>query len=66
MNYNQYLFSCLLKLYNTDYEQLPYDEQYDVGKEAYKRFTRTTYNDLEKPLYECIVNYLSDGNHEYL
>lgn len=66
MNYNQYLFSCLLKLYNTEYEQLPYDEQYDVVKEAYKRFTKSAYNNPEKPMYECIVDYLSDGNYEYL
>lgn len=63
MNYNQYLFSCLLKLSSTEFEQLPYDEQYDFAKEEFKRFSKSDYNNPEKSLYECISNYIL--NYEY-
>lgn len=64
IGYDTYLFSCLLKLYNTTFEQLPYDEQFELLPELYERFKRSTYNRYGKGLYECIVDYLSDGNFE--
>ena len=29
MNYDLYLFSCLIKFYDADFEEEPYDYQYD-------------------------------------
>lgn len=64
IGYDTYLFSCLLKQYNTTFEQLPYDEQFELLPELYERFDKSPYNKHGKGLYECIVDYLSDGNFE--
>jgi len=65
MNYNTYLFCCLLKHFNSEFDELPYDEQYDVVKEAYKKFKKSDYNKSTKSEYECMLEYLSDGNHDF-
>ena len=64
IGYDTYLFSCLLKHYNTTFEQLPYDEQFELLTELYGRFEKSEYNNPNKGLYECIVDYLSDGNYK--
>lgn len=62
IGYESYLFSCLLKQYNTEFEQLPYDEQFEQLPDLYERFRQSQYNQPSRGLYECIVDYLSDGN----
>ena len=60
MSYNQYLFSCLLKLFDSEFEQMEYDIQYDVVFSKYEEFENSSYNDENRDEYECIVEYLTD------
>jgi len=60
MDYNQYLFSCLLKLFDKEFEQMEYDIQFDVAIAEYEIFENSKYNDVNRPEYECIVEYLTD------
>lgn len=61
MNYDTYLFSCLLKLYNSEFEQMPYDQQYDMLPVLFELFENSKYNDVNRGLYECLIDYFSDG-----
>jgi hypothetical protein len=60
MDYSQYLFSCLLKLFDSEFEQMEYDIQYDVAISEYEEFENSSYNDENRGEYECIVEYLTD------
>jgi hypothetical protein len=60
MSYNEYLFCCLLKLYDKTFEELEYDLQYKLGMKQYKHFQSTDFNDISIDLYQCIINYLED------
>lgn len=62
MDYNQYLFSCLMKLFDKEFEQMEYDIQFDVAIAEYEIFENSNYNDGTRPEYECIVEYLTDKN----
>jgi hypothetical protein len=57
-NYEIYLFSCLLKLYDKDFDSLPYDVQFDVLPEYYHHFELSEFNTDDKGLYKCIEDYL--------
>jgi hypothetical protein len=59
MNYDVYLFSCLLKEFSYKFEQRPYDEQYDIATNEFKKFESSKFNDINKGAYECIVDYIS-------
>jgi hypothetical protein len=59
MNYNIYLFSCLLKLFDKEFEQLEYDIQYEKAVKEYMKFSSSKFNDVTKSEYDCIVNYLT-------
>jgi hypothetical protein len=60
MNYNYYLFSCLLKEYDKDFEQMEYDLQFKKIPKLYEEFFISDFNDTNKSEYECIVDYLKD------
>jgi len=60
MNYSQYLFSCLIKLYDSEFEQMEYDIQFYDTINEYEIFENSNFNDGNKSEYECIVNYLND------
>lgn len=60
MNYSEYLFCCLLKLYAKTFEGLEYDSQYKLGMLQYKDFENSRFNVNAKSEYECIINYLED------
>jgi hypothetical protein len=62
MQYEVYLFSNLLKLFDFDFDELSYDYQYDEAFVKYEEFDNSEFNVGEKPLYECMVNYL---RHKY-
>ena len=65
MNYNEYLFSCLLKIYDKNFAELEYDLQYEKVAELYLEFTQSKFDDDAKPEYECIVEYLEDKYIKY-
>ena len=60
MNYSQYLFSCLFKLFDEEFEQMPYDSQFNEAMYEYSIFEGSKFNDGNKGEYECIVDYLND------
>jgi hypothetical protein len=62
MIYDTYLFACLLKEYDDDFNNEPYDLQYDMVPGLFKEFEKTKFNDKNKSLYDCIVEYLE---HKY-
>lgn len=58
MNYDIYLFACLLREFSNEFDNTPYDEQYDIAIREFKKFEQSQYNDTNKGSYECIENYL--------
>lgn len=60
MNYDQYLFSQLLILYNPDFAVMEYDWQYPEALLMYEDFERSPFNVDNIGLYSCIVNYLEN------
>ena len=60
MNYNQYLYSCLLKLYDKNFAELEYDLQFELLPTLYKMFEESPFNDPNIGEYECITNYLTN------
>jgi hypothetical protein len=60
MNYNEYLFSQLLALFDFDYAEMPYDYQYAEALSRYEEFNKSEFNTDKFGLYECIVNYLKN------
>lgn len=57
-NYELYLFSCLVKLYDKNFDLQPYDVQFDVLPFYYHHFELSEFNVEDKGLYECINDYL--------
>jgi len=57
MNYDMYLFSNLIKLYDKNFAFNPYDVQFDLLPGYFHHFELSDFNDREKSLYECIINY---------
>ncbi len=60
MNYNVYLFICLLKLYDKEFNELEYDLQFQNAPKLYEDFFRSSFNDTNKGEYDCILAYLKD------
>jgi len=60
MHYNEYLFVCLLKLYDSKFNDLEYDVQYKLGLMQYKDFEESEFDVFDKTEYECITDYLND------
>ena len=65
MNYSVYLFSCLLKIYDKEFEQMEYDLQFERIAQRYLGFTQSKFDDDTKPQYECIIEYLEDKYIKY-
>ncbi len=60
MNYNLYLFSCLLKIYDKEFSELEYDLQFEQLPQLYDDFFKSDFNVGDKGEYECILAYLKD------
>jgi len=60
MNYNYYLFSCLLKIYDKEFAQTEYDLQFQRIPKLYEAFASSKFNDTNKGEYECIIDYLTN------
>ena len=60
MDYSMYLFSNLIKYYDTEFEQLPYDEQYDSLPTLYEGYDNSKFNVDTKGEYECMIDFLKD------
>ena len=60
MNYNVYLFSCLLKIYDKEFNELEYDLQFQRAPKLYEVFFASDFNNENQSEYDCIVAYLKD------
>lgn len=60
MNYDLYLFSCLIKNHDEHFNTLPYDEQYELVPKMYEQFEKSIFNDKRSDLYTCMEQYLRD------
>ena len=60
MDYDLYLFSCLIKFYDADFDEESYDYQYDILPTLYEGFENSRFNVDTKGAYECITEYLKD------
>lgn len=58
--YSFYLFSCLIKLYDKELNNLEYDVQFERIRYLFADFQLTNFNNKNKGLYECIIEYLED------
>ena len=65
MNYNEYLFSCLLKIYDKEFEQMEYDLQFEKIAQRYLGFTQSKFDVDTKSEYDCIIDYLEDKYIKY-
>lgn len=65
MNYQVYLFSCLLKKYDKEFEEMEYDLQYDEAPLVYADFVKSSFNVSEKGEYDCMVEYLENKYTKY-
>lgn len=60
MNYQLYLFSCLVKLYDKKFESLEYDLQYDLLPSMYAKFQESPqFLDSNIGEYEAIIAYIT-------
>jgi hypothetical protein len=60
LNYSQYLFSCLLKIYDKKFSELEYDLQFEQLPILYGEYESSKFDDPLKGEYECILAYLKD------
>jgi len=60
MDCDMYLFSNLIKLFNSEFEELPYDEQWDTLPSLYEDYDKSKFNVDTKGAYECMINYLEE------
>ena len=65
MNYSEYLFSCLLKIYDKEFEQMEYDLQFEEAPLRYADFEKSSFNVDTKGEYECILDYLTNKYIKY-
>ena len=65
MNYNEYLFSCLLKIYDKTFAELEYDLQFEKIAQRYLGFTQSKFDVDTKGEYECMIEYLEDKYIKY-
>ena len=65
MNYNEFLFSCLLKDYDNEFKQMEYDLQFEEAPLRYADFEKSSFNVDTKGEYECILDYLTNKYIKY-
>ena len=66
MNYPEFIFSQLLCVYDDEFKNLPYDDQYAQVPILYKDFESSDYNNAVKYSNETarMCNYLSADQHK--
>ncbi len=62
MDYEFYLFSRLYQFhYEKELSDIPVDEEFERCCVLYNKFEKSPHNDMNKGLYECIENFLTDS-----
>jgi hypothetical protein len=64
VEYQEYLFAQLLAVYDEEFKEMPYDDQYESVPQLYEDFFNSKFNDPLKGEYDCIVNYLNADQHK--
>jgi hypothetical protein len=59
MGYGLFLFAQLMRDTTTVYKDMEYDVMWDDVRKRYSDFKNSKYDDDNKGLYECIVNYIN-------
>ena len=62
MNYTGFLFSSLLREFNANYNNLPYDEMYDKHRELLEEYENSKFNVDDIGEYKCMTNFFEDKN----
>ena len=60
MDYDMYLFSNLIKYYDKEFEESPYDEQWDDLPSLYEEYDKSKFNVDTKGAYECMIEYFNE------
>lgn len=58
MNFEVYLFACLLLQYDEDFRSLDYTDQYETARASYKGFYKSPLRKQNKVLEECMIEYI--------
>ena len=61
MNYDTYLFTCLLREYDTFFDSLNYDIQYRVALNLYSDYLNSPYCNPLKENTQCMKDYIENG-----
>ena len=60
IDYQMYLYSNLLKLYDKNFAELEYDLQFELIPTLYKTFAESNYNNPDRGEYDCITDFLTN------
>lgn len=64
MNYSKFLFSQLIRdIIETKYG-IEYDILFDVSQIIYRDYFDSKYNNVNKPEYECMTEYIKDNTEK--
>jgi hypothetical protein len=64
MTYEHYLFSRLVLDAGLIDKELEYDRAYDLTTELYDSFTDSIFDDGNKDLYGCILDFIEWKRHQ--
>jgi len=64
MNYAEYKFAQLLCVYDDEFKNAPYDDQFFTAMRLYNEFKASEYNHTSKAEYDCMCDYLSANQHK--
>jgi hypothetical protein len=64
MNYAEYKFAQLLAVYDDEFKNAPYDDQFFTAMRLYNEFRVSDYNHTSKAEYDCMCEYLNANQHK--
>lgn len=64
MDYQSFLFSCLLRAVNKTYDKLPYDLMFKEHLGLLEEFLESDYNDKNRSEHDCMYDFLKDTDVE--
>lgn len=64
MNLDVYIFSCILKEYDEDFDSLSHQDQYDSVTKLYRQFQNSIHYKNKTNLDQAIIDYLEE-KHSY-
>jgi hypothetical protein len=57
MTYDEFLMSQVLRDTSEEHKDMPYDDLFEVAIEALEQFEYSEYNQADRGLHECLVEY---------